>query len=861
MDALSVDINQFTPMMQQYISKKREYPDDILFFRLGDFYEMFFQDALTVSRELEIALTGRDAGYSEKIPMCGVPHHAARNYIDRLIEKGFKVAICEQVTEAGLGKIVERDVVKVHTPGNYVIEGSDSASISVYTYALIQHRNKIYTAYADLSIGDIFVMEFSNISDAIAHAKSIQVKEIVIDQEIELPNDIALISKGRILPQVRNVYQHLYIYLEKEEMKRAADLLLSYFIETSKQELAHIKPIIIKSNQVQLMLDYNTKMHLELTRTQRFGSKQGSLFSQIDTTKTAIGSRKLRAYFDTPLFDADEIKNRQYFATTLHNQYEVTEHIRSALKKVYDLERLISRVAFQNTHGRDLLQLKYTLQQVPLILEYGLQINDPKLIEFFQKINPLTELSDILEQAIDPECGLSIKEGNVIRAGFDAELDEVRSIAENANMWLLKFEQEQREKTGIKTLKIGYNRNFGYYIEVSKGSVHLVDESWGFERKQTLTTGERYIIPELSQVETKILSSKERSQQMEYQLFCKLRDMIRNEYIQSVQILADQLAFIDVMQAYAQLLEKKYVQAEIVSSRDAELIDLRHAVVETLLERGAYVPNDLHMPDKVNIHIITGPNMAGKSTYLRSIGHAIILNQIGAFVPATKAKLPLFDRIFTRIGASDDALSGQSTFMVEMLEVQTALTEATSKSLILFDEIGRGTATYDGIALAQAIIEYIHDKIGAKTLFATHYHELTQLEQRLSGVMNVHVSAKEEQGSLRFLHKVLPGSVDKSYGVHVASLAKLPKPVIRRASDLLANFEVQKKNEQLDLFSNEEIIWQDTSIGDEIETENTILKDEIITKLSTLDIESLTPIESLNVLYQLTTLVGDLNKK
>ncbi|MGL4662263.1 MAG: DNA mismatch repair protein MutS [Culicoidibacterales bacterium] len=852
MDALTVDVTLFTPMMQQYIMKKREYPDDILFFRLGDFYEMFFQDAITVSRELEIALTARDAGYSEKIPMCGVPHHAAKNYIDRLIEKGFKVAICEQVTEAGLGKIVERDVVRVHTPGNYVIEGSDSASQSVYTYALIQQRKRVYTAYADLSIGDVFVMEFESLDDALAHAKSIQVKEIVTESDDAIASDIALISRGRILPQVRNVYQHLYINLEIEEMRRTADLLLSYFVETSKQELAHLKPIIIKSNQAQLMLDYNTKMHLELTRTQRFGSKQGSLFSQIDTTKTAIGSRKLRSYFDTPLFDRQEIVKRQHFATVLHHEYEKTEHIKDALKKVYDLERLISRIAFQNTHGRDLLQLKHTLQQVPLILEHATKIDDQEVRSFFEQIDPLAELANLLERAIDPECGLTIKEGNVIRKGFNEALDEVRAIAENANAWLAEFEQTQRERTGIKTLKIGYNRNFGYYIEISKGSVHLVDEAWGFERKQTLTTGERYITPELSQVETKILSSKDRSMQMEYQLFCELRDMIRAEYIQKVQVLAEELAFIDVMQAFAQLLEKKYIQAEIVETDDTELIDLRHAVVETLLDRGAYVPNDLHMPSKTNVHIITGPNMAGKSTYLRSIGHAIILNQIGAFIPASSARLPLFDRIFTRIGASDDALSGQSTFMVEMLEVETALSEATDKSLILFDEIGRGTATYDGIALAQAIIEYIHDKIGAKTLFATHYHELTQLEQHLTGVVNVHVSAKEEYGSLRFLHKVLPGSVDKSYGVHVASLAKLPKPVIKRASMLLDQFEAQKKNEQLDLFSSHEIDWE----VEPSESDNE-KKDALIAQLLEVHVESLTPLDALNILAKLVQEADD----
>lgn len=854
MDALTVDVSLFTPMMQQYIMKKREYPNDILFFRLGDFYEMFFQDAITVSRELEIALTARDAGYSEKIPMCGVPHHAAKNYIDRLIEKGFKVAVCEQVTEAGQGKIVERDVVKVHTPGNYVIEGSDAASQSVYTYAVIEYRKKVYAAYADISIGDVFVMEFARLDDAITHAKAIQVKEIVAENQTQLESDFALVSRGRILPQIRNVYQHLYTNLAVEEMRKVADLLLSYFVETSKQELTHLKPAVIKTPQAQLMLDYNTKMHLELTRTQRFGSKQGSLFSQIDTTKTAIGSRKLRSYFDTPLFDKQEIVWRQHFATVLHHTYEVTEQIKESLKKVYDLERLISRVAFQNTHGRDLLQLKYTLQQVPLILEHALKITDKDVATFFNQIDPLVELADLLERAIDPECGLTIKEGNVIKKGFNSALDEVREIAENANAWLAEFEKTQREKTGIKTLKIGYNRNFGYYLEISKGSVHLVDEAWGFERKQTLTTGERYITPELSQVETKILSSKDRSQQMEYQLFCEIRDMIREKYIQSVQTLADHLAFIDVMQAFAYLLEHDYVKATIVDTNDVLLHDLRHAVVETLLDRGVYVPNDLQMPKDANIHIITGPNMAGKSTYLRSIGHAIILNQIGGFVPAKKAKLPLFDRIFTRIGASDDALSGQSTFMVEMLEVQTALSEATENSLILFDEIGRGTATYDGIALAQAIIEYIHDKIGAKTLFATHYHELTQLEKHLSGVANVHVSAKEEHGSLRFLHKVMPGSVDKSYGVHVASLAKLPKPVIHRAAVLLDQFEMQKKNEQLDLFSSSQIDW-DVNVEDDSQEK----RDEIINRLSRVQVESLTPLDALNILAELAQDVENLN--
>lgn len=847
MDALTVEVSEFTPMMQQYILKKREYPEDILFFRLGDFYEMFFQDALTVSKELEIALTARDAGYSEKVPMCGVPHHAAKNYIERLIEKGYKVAICEQVTEAGQGKIVERDVVRVHTPGNYVIETSDAASQSIYTYALLSQRKQVFVAYADLSIGDIFVMQFQSIDEALTYAKSLQVKEIVVETEGNIQLDGAIVSKGRILPQVRNVYQHLYVNLEQAPFREVTDLLLSYFIETSKQELAHVKPAIVKTNSAQLMLDYNTKMHLELTRTQRFGSKQGSLFSQIDTTKTAIGSRKMRSYFDSPLFDQKEIEMRQHFATVLYNEFTKTEQIRDALKKVYDLERLISRIAFLNTHGRDLLQLKNTLQQVPFILEQGFQIEDPFVQKFFKQIDPLTSLADLLERAIDPECGLAIKEGNLIAKGFNDELDEIRAIAENANAWLAEFEQLQREKTGIKTLKIGYNRNFGYYIEVSKGSVHLVDEAWGFIRKQTLTTGERYITPELSQVESKILSSKEKSVQLEYQLFCELRDMIRETYIQQVQQLAEQLAFIDVMQSFAQLLEKQYVKATINQTHTIDIQNLRHAVVETLLDRGAYVPNDLNMSSETTVHIITGPNMAGKSTYLRSIGHAIILNQIGAFVPATKADLPLFDRIFTRIGASDDALSGQSTFMVEMLEVQTALTEATNDSLILFDEIGRGTATYDGIALAQSIIEYIHDKLGAKTLFATHYHELTQLEKKLSGVVNVHVSAKEENGGLRFLHKVLPGSVDKSYGVHVASLAKLPKPVLKRAASLLSQFETQQKGEQLDLFSNAEIDWS----VEEVISAEAVEYEKIIQQMQTIEIETMTPLKALTILAEL----------
>lgn len=846
MDALTVDISLFTPMMQQYISKKREYPDDILFFRLGDFYEMFFQDAITVSRELEIALTGREAGHSEKIPMCGVPHHAAKNYIDRLIEKGYKVAICEQVTEPGQGKIVERDVVKVHTPGNYVLESGEMTSQSVYTYAIFQKRGKTYVAYGDLSVGDVYGMIFDTLEEALTQAKSLQVKEVVIERDMHVTYDSALISQGRILPQVRNVYQHLYAYIDQDEVKSAIDLLLSYFIETNKQELSHVKPAILRREEAQLMLDYNTKMHLELTRTQRFGSKQGSLFSQIDTTKTAIGSRKLRSYFDAPLFDKTEIEARQHFATILHQAYAKTEHIRNALKKVYDLERLMSRIAFQNTHGRDLLQLKLTLQQVPEIIAHGESIQDHAVQTFFAAIDPLQELAQMLDAAIDPECGLTIKEGNLIRKGYHEELDEIRSIAENANAWLAEFEQTQRETTGIKTLKIGYNRNFGYYIEVSKGSVHLVDEAWGFIRKQTLTTGERYITPELSQVESKILSSKEKSVQLEYQLFCELRDRIREIYIQKVQQLADQLAFIDVMQSFAELKDKQYVKAEITDVRDVEITDLRHAVVETLLERGAYVANDLQMPDNQSVHIITGPNMAGKSTYLRSIGHAIILNQIGAFVPAKQAQLPLFDRIFTRIGASDDALSGQSTFMVEMLEVEVALSEATRNSLILFDEIGRGTATYDGIALAQAIIEYIHDKIGAKTLFATHYHELTQLEKKMPGIANVHVSAKEEHGSLRFLHKVLPGSVDKSYGVHVANLAKLPKPVIKRAAQLLDQFETQKKGEQLDLFSSVEIDWE---VAEEEKTDEKT--SEIIAQLRALKVETLTPLEALNILADL----------
>lgn len=829
LDALTIDASLFTPMMQQYIAKKREYEDEILFFRLGDFYEMFFQDALLVARELEIALTARDAGYVCKVPMCGVPHHASLNYIERLIEKGYKIAICEQTTEPVAGKIVERDVVKIFTPGNFTLEVSKTND-AFFTAALIRDNKSYLLAYCDVSLGYISGYETSSLEEMRSFISSINIVELITDLE-NVSNNI-LISKGRIFPQTRTVYEHLY---NAELNPLALDLLLSYFIQTNKSELTHLQPIVKFIKQETLVLDAHTKNHLEIVKTQRFGTKQGSLFSEIDATKTAIGSRLLKSYFDAPLQNAEEITFRQQFAISLYSNYNALVQIRKLLQRVYDIDRITSKIGFQTVNPRDLLQLCQSLKVIPEIITNGAEVEAIRY--FFEEVDVLSDVSKILEYSILEDAPISIKDGGVINPAYDDSLSKYVDTKDKSQQWLLTYEQEIRDQTGIKNIKIGYNRNFGYYIEVTKSNIAQMNTVVGFERRQTLTNAERFTTPKLKELEIDITRSEELALVRETEIFNEIKVLLQS-HINRLQALSKAIAFLDVMCSNALLLEQNYTRAEITENQ-FEIIGLRHVVIEKLLGSGRFITNDLSLSEK-DISIITGPNMAGKSTYLRSVAHAVILNQIGAFVPASSAVLPLFDRIFTRIGSSDDVLSGQSTFMVEMSEVNVALKNATSSSLILFDEIGRGTATYDGLALAQSIIEYIHNKIHAKMIFATHYHELVSLEDSLHRLQNVHVSASEEKGGLKFHHKVLPGAVDKSYGIHVAGLAKLPRSVITRSTVLLKSFEEQGKSKQLNLFQAIEEDVVDTDYRDEL----TDIVNEI-------DINEMTPIDAFNKLIEL----------
>ncbi len=839
MKMCDVDINKVSPMMRHYISVKKEHIDVIIFYRLGDFYEVFFEDAIMVSKELELTLTGRAAGLEERVPMCGVPHHAVNLYVEKLVDKGYKVGICEQLEDAKNAKgIVERGLTGIISKGT--IMNSESLIDSEFNYIgnILDFNHCYAICYADITTGVIYTSLINhNPSTLVSEIVSLGLKEVVVESTLD--KSITSLLKNQfnisvsISDDIKEIEEYNYVYLDidDERLIKTIKHLITYVSDIKMTSLSHLQKAIIKENKNYLKMDIHTKRNLELTETLRLKQRQYSLIWLLDKTKTAMGSRMLKTYIENPLIDIDEINKRYDIVETLLDEFILKEDLKNLLSEVYDLERLSGRIAFGNANARDLLQLKSSLKVLPDIKNI---LNDIK----FKDIETLSDLHNLLEHSIYENPPVGVKEGFLIKEGYNKELDELKSIRSNGKDFIARFEAEEKEKTGIKTLKVGYNKVFGYYIEVSKGMTNMVKDEYGYERKQTLSNCERYISPVLKEKESMILNAEEKIITLEYELFISIRDKIK-EYIPKLQDIAKVLSEIDVLQSFSTVAEENnYIRPSLTTDNIVELKENRHAVVEKVLT-SEYVSNDIIMPEDKNILLITGPNMAGKSTYMRQLAITVIMAQIGCFIPCSSATLKVFDAIYTRIGASDDLVSGESTFMVEMNEANRAISNATSNSLILFDELGRGTATFDGMALAQSIIEYIHDNIGCKTMFSTHYHELTDLENNLKHLKNIHVSAHEENGTVTFLHKIKDGSVDKSYGIHVAKLASLPDKLIKRASDILSVYENKEKKRDIKI--------QESLPLDELMKEES----KIEKKIKEIDPMNMTPMEALNFLYEI----------
>ncbi len=789
---------KITPMMAQYNEIKAQYPDAFLFYRLGDFYELFNDDAVVGSQLLELTLTQRNKNSADPIPMAGVPHHAAQNYIDILVDKGYKVAVVEQVENpAEADGMVKREVVQLVTPGTRMKTSADAAKENNYLVGLSVAPLDCYgLAYTDLSTGEIKVTSLQGLNSVLNEISRLETKEVVTSDE--LPNDLQanlttlgiLVSKTKAQDETHAEIAYLTQQLQQTTPKTAANTLLQYLFDTQKRSLDHLQQATAYEVAQYLKMDRHSRANLELTINLRTQQRSGTLLWLLDETKTAMGGRTLKQWLEQPLLDANILNQRYDKIGELVKEFFGRSALQEALQSVYDLERLAGRIAYGTANGRDLLQLRRSLQQVPEILSI-LDDLDPAIFgELRTSLDPVSDIESLIGEAITDEPPISVTDGGVIRTGYHEQLDTYRDVMTNGKTWLAELEAHERQATGINSLKIGFNKVFGYYIEVTKANIAKLDAN-RYTRKQTLVNAERFITPELKEREQMILEAESKSSELEYQLFTTVRQTIK-ENIQRIQTLAAHLAQLDVLQALATVAERYHFVRPTLTNED--VIDIqagRHPVVEKVLGHQEYVANNVEMQAKDTILLITGPNMSGKSTYMRQLALIVVMAQIGSFVPATAATLPIFDQIFTRIGAADDLISGNSTFMVEMAEANTALQNATKHSLILFDELGRGTATYDGMALAQAIIEYVHEHTHAKTLFSTHYHELTALADELPELQNVHVGANEQNGELIFSHKVLPGPADQSYGINVAKLAGLPTSLITRAADILSHLEEQ----------------------------------------------------------------------
>lgn len=836
---------KYTPMMQHYLKMKEENPDAILFYRLGDFYEMFFDDAKLVSQELDLVLTGRSAGVEEKVPMCGVPFHAANSYISRLVKKGYKVAICEQLEDPSNAKgLVDRGIVKIVTPGTYMDSTMDAKTTN-YMASCDISSFEITVVYCELSTGELKYQTLQRSLVALQKALLEQnVSELVCPMAMDKKWMSALEEMETILiskhkkSSVDSQDLPLLNGIESESLKEAFALLMAYLKDTQKQHIDHFLPIESMDKDRVLVMDYETKNHLELVSSQSTNAKAESLWSFMDKCQSAMGSRLLKRWIEYPLIDAKKIAKRQAAIKDLKENFMLRENLKEHLVYVYDMERLASRMAYGSASPRDVLQLVATLEHAKPILDLAISLDSyPE----FSQVPDCQELYNEIKNAIVENPPLTLKEGGVFNDGYNQELDEVRRIAKKGKDFILELEAKERERTGVKSLKVGYNRIFGYFIEVRNGNLSNIKDEFGYHAKQTLANATRFVTQELKEKEEQILHAQETKVKLEQSLFNDLLLRIKKDLF-DLHACAQALSTIDVLVSLAILAsEKGYVCPVFHPGYNVNVVEGKHPILDDRMNKKRYVSNDWKMSEDEHVQLITGPNMGGKSTYMRQNALLVVMAQMGSFVPAKTAELPIFDRIFTRIGASDDILTGKSTFMVEMMEANAALCYATKHSLILFDEIGRGTATYDGMALAQAMLEYIDEAIGAKTLFSTHYHELTDLEKEHPSMHNVHVDVREEKNEIEFRYRIIDGKADKSYGINVARLAHLPKVVLDRAAQLLTNFENQDNNQnyQPSLFVMEQVQPE---------------KSKLLQQLQELDIDSMTPRDALDCLYELKKL-------
>lgn len=831
---------KYSPMMMQYLGIKEQNKDAIVMFRLGDFYEMFFDDAMIVSKELELALTGKNAGAKERVPMCGVPFHSASGYIQKLVDNGHKVAIVEQLTDPGKKGIVERGVVQIVTPGT-IFDESMTKNKNNYI-ACMMIFDFVYTlAFCDITTGEFQVVNIDKKDHLLNNQlASMEVKEIVVKSDCTYNFNDSIMVSHYDNETFNEKYRDIFHNIKDLKEIKVSTLLLNYLIETQKRDLEHLQMIEEINNQDFMTMDLYTKKSLELTENSKDHEKYGSLFWLLDMTKSAMGARLLKNYIDRPLLKKEAIEERLDIVEIFTQQFIQRESIKEILKEIYDLERLSSRIAFGNINARDLKWISSSLKVLPELKQQLYSFNEPLTDQLANQIIDLSHITKLIDDAIIDNPPLTIKEGNIIKDHFNEELDELRYLRDHGKKWLVDFEQKEREKTGIKNLKVGYNRVFGYYIEVTKGSLDLVKDEFEYTRKQSLSNAERFITPELKDMESKILSAQDKIQKLEYVLFTQVRNEIKKE-VHLIQDVSKIIARVDVYQSLAMLAsENSYVRPVFNDQKIMDIKEGRHGVIEKVMGHGKYVPNDVSIDENSPVVLITGPNMGGKSTYMRQVALIVIMAQIGSFVPAKYANLTIFDQIFTRIGASDDLISGQSTFMVEMLEANNALRFASEKSLILFDEIGRGTATFDGMAIAQAMIEYIASEIHCMTLFSTHYHELTFLEDKGLGIQNVHASARVDNDHLVFEYLIKKGRSNKSYGVNVAKLAKLPDEVINRANLVLETLEENNVEDRLIEEKQVQVIEKES---------------EVEKYLKTIDPMALSPLDALSTLIELKKLV------
>lgn len=784
----------YTPMMMQYLGIKERYQDTLIFFRLGDFYELFFDDAKIASKELSLVLTGKNAGSAERVPMCGIPHHAAKNYIARLVQRGYKVGIVEQLEDPALAKgIVDRDVIQIYTPGAFIDSASDANNFIV----AVDEQPLFYSlATCDVSTGELFIQHIEkDESTLLSEIAKLQIKEMVIASSFPLPlRERFTREKGWLMSvqdddTIRLEFEPLMTSLNDPFMMKTVARLIHYLEQTQKRSLDYLKKVHVITSEKILKIDAFSMHNLELVQSIRSQEKFGTLYWLLDETSTPMGSRLLKQWIVKPSADLAIIHQRQNQIQAFIEHYLYRDQLRTLLKDMYDLSRLIVRVSFGNANARDVLFLKQSLALLPTLKKVLDDSLDPQLMSLSKHIPSMQDVADLIDRAIDLDAPISIHEGGMIKRGFDATLDEYITLSSGGKTWMLNFELQERLRTGIKNLKVGFNQVFGYYIEISNGQLSAIAPDWGYERKQTLTNGERFITPKLKNYELQILNAEEKRTHLEFELFTQIRKKIAM-HTQEIQRTSDVIAQLDVLLSLAKVSsDHQWIRPTFHHEHAVHIEGGRHPVIEKVMKVSRYVSNDVIIPTDVSVLLITGPNMGGKSTFMRQLSITVVMAQMGCFVPAKVANLMVFDQIFTRIGASDDIVSGQSTFMVEMAETNYALRHATKQSLLVFDEIGRGTATYDGMALAEAIIEYIAQNIQCKSLFSTHYHELTTMHERLPSVQNLQATVKEEADHITFLYKITPGTINKSYGINVAKLANIPPSVLERAQSILHQLE------------------------------------------------------------------------